>query len=121
MKAIATSPKPNCISQLFSAVSAPIVLDCTPIIERYEGLPVAEIARRLEDERELVTCLQLPTQLGVSDDWVRLFGFPVDDQAPDDQAPDLVVRRFGAIPIEGPRWSMASPTTPRSSTSTSQT
>jgi len=78
------------ISQLVSAVSAPLlVVDYTPIIERYEGLTVAEIARRLEDEEELITCLQLPRQLGVSDEWVLLYGHPLAEEAP-----DLVVRRF---------------------------
>lgn len=84
------APTSDYISQLVSAVSAPLlVVDYTPIIERFEGLPVAEIARRLEDEEELITCLQLPRQLGVSDEWVRLYGFPVNEEAP-----DLVVRRF---------------------------
>jgi signal transduction histidine kinase len=78
------------ISQLVSAVSAPLlVVDYSPIIDRYEGLTVAEIARRLEDEEELITCLQLPRQLGVSDEWVLLYGFPMNEEAP-----DLVVRRF---------------------------
>ena len=78
------------ISQLVSAVSAPLlVVDYTPIIERYEGLTVAEIARSLEDEEELITCLQLPRQLGVSDEWVLLYGHPLAEEAP-----DLVVRRF---------------------------
>jgi signal transduction histidine kinase len=90
MESLAMSPTSTHISQLVSAVSAPLlVVDYTPIIERYQGLPVAEIAKRLEDEEELITCLQLPRQLGVSDAWVRLYGFPVDDEAP-----DLVVRRF---------------------------
>jgi len=84
------SPTSTYTSQLVSAVSAPLlVVDYTPIIERFEGLPFAEIARRLEDEEELITCLQLPRQLGVSDEWVRLYGFPVNEEAP-----DLVVRRF---------------------------
>jgi signal transduction histidine kinase len=90
MESLATSPTSTYISQLVSAVSAPLlVVDYSPIIERYKGLPVAEIAKRLEDEDELITCLQLPRQLGVSDAWVRLYGFPVEGEAP-----DLVVRRF---------------------------
>lgn len=90
MKSLATSPTSTYISQLVSAVSAPLlVVDYTALIERFEGLPVAEIARRLEDEEELIICLQLPRQLGVSDEWVRLYGFPVNEEAP-----DLVVRRF---------------------------
>jgi signal transduction histidine kinase len=90
MESLATSPTSSYISQLVSAVSAPLlVVDYTPIIDRYQGLPVAEIARRLEDEEELITCLQLPRQLGVSDEWVSLYGFPVNEEAP-----DLVVRRF---------------------------
>lgn len=90
MKSLAATPTSTYISQLVSAVSAPLlVVDYTPIIERYTGLPVAEIAKRLEDEDELITCLQLPRQLGVSEAWVRLYGFPVEDEAP-----DLVVRRF---------------------------
>jgi signal transduction histidine kinase len=90
MESLATSPTSTYISQLVSAVSAPLlVVDYTPIIDRYKGLPVTEIAKRLQDEDELMTCLQLPRQLGVSDEWVLLYGFPVDDEAP-----DLIVRRF---------------------------
>lgn len=78
------------ISQLASAVSAPLlVVDYTPIIDRYRGLPLAEIAKRLEDEKELIACLQLPIPLGVSDEWVRLYGFPLEEEVP-----DLVGRHF---------------------------
>jgi len=91
MESLTAPTTSDYISQLVSAVSAPLlVVDYTPIIERYEGLTVAEIARRLEDEEELITCLQLPRQLGVSDEWVLLYGHPLADE----EAPDLVDRRF---------------------------
>ena len=91
MESLTAPTTSDYISQLVSTVSAPLlVVDYTPIIERYEGLNVAEIARRLEDEEELITCLQLPRQLGVSDEWVLLYGHPLADE----EAPDLVDRRF---------------------------
>jgi signal transduction histidine kinase len=78
------------IEQLASAAAVPLlVVDYTAIIERYQGLSVDAIAELLEDESELLACLQLPRQLGTSEDWIRLYGFPIDDEAP-----DLVVRRF---------------------------
>lgn len=90
MEALRTSPSSDYIAQLVTAVSAPLlVVDYSPIIERFQGLPVPEIARRLDDEQELLTCLRLPRQLGVSDEWTHLYGFPLEEQAP-----DLVVRRF---------------------------
>jgi signal transduction histidine kinase len=87
---LAASPTSDYIAQLVSAVSAPLlVVDYSPIVERFEGLPIPEIASRLDDEQELMRCLQLPRQLGVSDEWVRLYGFPFEGEAP-----DLVVRHF---------------------------
>lgn len=78
------------IEQLASAAAVPLlVVDYTPLIDRYRGLPVEEIAALLEDESELFACLRLPRQLGVSDDWILLYGFSEDDQTP-----DLVVRKF---------------------------
>ncbi|MGH8950616.1 MAG: sensor histidine kinase [Acidimicrobiia bacterium] len=78
------------ISQLASAVSAPLlVVDYTPIIERYEGLSILEIERRLADEAELIACLRLPRPLGVSAEWVRLYGLPLQDEVP-----DLAERQF---------------------------
>jgi signal transduction histidine kinase len=78
------------IEQLASAAPVPmLVVDYADIIERYQGLTVEQIEALLEDETELLTCLQLPRQLGVSEDWIRLYGFPIEDDAP-----DLVVRRF---------------------------
>jgi signal transduction histidine kinase len=84
------SPTQREIEQLASAAPVPmLVVDYADIIERYKGLPVEQIEALLEDENELLTCLQLPRQLGVSEDWIRLYGFPIEDDAP-----DLVVRRF---------------------------
>jgi signal transduction histidine kinase len=78
------------IEQLASAAPVPmLVVDYTDIIVRYQGLPVEQIETLLEDETELLTCLQLPRQLGVSEGWIRLYGFPIEDDAP-----DLVVRLF---------------------------
>jgi signal transduction histidine kinase len=37
----------------------------------------------------LLTCLRLPRELGTSREWVRLYGFPFDGEAP-----DLVTRHF---------------------------
>ncbi|MDP9143900.1 MAG: hypothetical protein M3N43_04250, partial [Actinomycetota bacterium] len=87
---LASSTTSDYIAQLVSAVSAPLlVVDYSPIIQRFEGLPLPEIALRLEEEQELISCLQLPRQLGVSDEWIRLYGFPFEGEAP-----DLVVRDF---------------------------
>ncbi|HEX5696657.1 MAG TPA: HAMP domain-containing sensor histidine kinase [Acidimicrobiia bacterium] len=78
------------IEQLASAAPVPmLVVDYTDIIRRYQGLTVEQIETLLQDETELLTCLQLPRQLGVSEEWIRLYGFPIEDDAP-----DLVVRRF---------------------------
>lgn len=66
-----------------------LVVDYSAIVDRYSGVPVEEIASRLEDDDELLECLGLPIQLGVSEEWTRLYGFPFDDEAP-----DLITRRF---------------------------
>ncbi|HLF44175.1 MAG TPA: HAMP domain-containing sensor histidine kinase [Acidimicrobiia bacterium] len=80
------------IEILVSAVSVPmLVADYTPIITRFAGLTLDEIAHRLEDESELLTCLGLPVQIGASDEWALLYGFPYEDQVP-----DLVARHFSA-------------------------
>jgi len=90
MEALVTSPTSDQISQLVSAVSVPLlVVDYTLIIDRYRGLNLAEIESRLEDEDELIRCLQLPRELGVSQEWINLYGFPFEDVAP-----DLVMRHF---------------------------
>jgi len=55
MEALVTSPTSDQISQLVSAVSVPLlVVDYTPIIDRYRGLTLAEIESRLEVEEELI-------------------------------------------------------------------
>ena len=78
------------IESLVSAASVPMLIaDYTPIITRYEGLTVEEIALRLKDEDELLECLRLPLQLGASKEWALLYGFPYEDQCP-----DLVARHF---------------------------
>jgi signal transduction histidine kinase len=66
-----------------------LVVDYTDIIDRYQGLSIDEIEERLDDEDELLSCLQLPRELGVSGEWVRLYGFPLANEAP-----DLITRRF---------------------------
>jgi signal transduction histidine kinase len=102
MEALVTSPTSDQISQLVSAVSVPLlVVDYTPIIERYRGLPLAEIESRLEDEEELIRCLQLPRQLGVSQEWINLYGFPFEDAAP-----DLVMRHFSGAAYPDLRQNM---------------
>lgn len=78
------------IEHLASAAAVPmLVVDYTDIIDRYQDLDIDEIEALLEDETELLACLQLPRQLGVSDDWIKLYGFPIGEDAP-----DLVVRQF---------------------------
>ncbi len=78
------------IAQLASAAAVPmLIVDYSAIIDRYSGLPVDEIAARLEDDDELLECLSLPIQLGVSEEWTRLYGFPIDNEAP-----DLITRSF---------------------------
>jgi len=90
MESSVTASISEYVAQLASAVSAPVlVVDYSPIIERYAGLSIPEIAERLDDEAELLACLELPRQLGVSDEWIRLYGFPLEEEAP-----DLVERRF---------------------------
>lgn len=82
----------NEIEVLVSAASVPmLVVDYTPIITWFAGSSVEEIAERLEDEDELIHCLRLPLQLGASQEWAGLYGFPYDDQVP-----DLVTRDFSA-------------------------
>ena len=68
-----------------------LIADYTPIIARYAGLDVSEIADRLGDEAELTECLRLPVQLVASDEWAMLYGFPFEDQVP-----DLLTRHFSA-------------------------
>jgi signal transduction histidine kinase len=80
----------NEIEGLVSAASVPmLIVDYTPIINRYSGMSVEEIAERLDEESELLQCLRLPIQLGASSEWARLYGFPYEDQLP-----DLVARDF---------------------------
>ena len=82
----------NEIEGLVSAASVPmLIVDYTPIINRFAGLSVEEIADRLEDENELLLCLRLPIELGASEEWGGLYGFPYEDQVP-----DLVTRDFSA-------------------------
>ena len=82
----------NEIEVLVTAASVPmLVVDYTPLMVRYAGLSVEEIADRLEDEKELARCLSLPMQLGASNEWARLYGFPYEDQVP-----DLIARDFSA-------------------------
>jgi signal transduction histidine kinase len=82
----------NEIEAVVSAASVPmLIVDYTPIITRYAGLSVKEIANRLVVEDELLDCLSLPIQLGASDEWMKLYGFPYEDQVP-----DLVTRHFSA-------------------------
>ena len=80
------------IEALVSAASVPmLVADYNPLIARYGGLSVSEIADRLGDEAELTECLRLPVQLVANDEWAMLYGFPFEDQVP-----DLVTRHFSA-------------------------
>jgi signal transduction histidine kinase len=80
------------IDVLVSSASVPmLIVDYTPLITRFAGSSVQEIAERLEDEEELIRCLRLPVQLGASNEWAGLYGFPYDDQVP-----DLVTRDFSA-------------------------
>jgi signal transduction histidine kinase len=82
----------NEIEGLVSAASVPmLIVDYTPIIHRFAGLSVDEIAARLDDEEELLHCLRLPIELGASQEWAGLYGFPYEDQIP-----DLVTRDFSA-------------------------
>ncbi|MEX2251731.1 MAG: ATP-binding protein [Acidimicrobiia bacterium] len=81
---------PDDLEALVSAAAIPmLIVDYTPIIDRFSGLSVEEIAARLQNEAELIQCLRLPVPLGVSNEWVRLYGFPYEDEVP-----DLVTRHF---------------------------
>ncbi|MDP9495788.1 MAG: HAMP domain-containing histidine kinase [Actinomycetota bacterium] len=82
----------NEIDGLVSAASVPmLIVDYTPIITRFAGFSVEEIADRLDNEQELLHCLRLPIELGASEEWAGLYGFAYEDQVP-----DLVTRDFSA-------------------------
>ena len=72
------------IQMLVSATAVPmLVVDYTPIIERYRHCSAERVAQLLTDDEELLECALLPRQLGASKQWVRLFGGPTASLAPD--------------------------------------
>ncbi|CAN5883446.1 hypothetical protein BH23ACT5_BH23ACT5_20090 [soil metagenome] len=78
------------IDLIVSAAAIPmLVVDYSPILERYAGRTVDQIKMALSDHDELIECLSLPVQLGASPEWARLYGFPFVDEAP-----DLIDRHF---------------------------
>ncbi len=80
------------IELLVSAAPVPmLVVDYTPIINRYQYCSVQRIATLLEDDEELYECARLPRHLGASSDWIRLFGAPGRERTP-----DLPARHFDA-------------------------
>ena len=78
------------VQLIVSAAAVPmIIVDYTPIIERFAGYEVDRIRELLSDEDELLACLRLPSVLAFSPEWIDLYGSPL---APD--APDLPDRQF---------------------------
>jgi signal transduction histidine kinase len=72
------------IRLVVSAAAVPmIIVDYTPIIERFAGYDVDEIRDLLSDEDELLACLRLPCILASSQEWLDLYGSPLAADAPD--------------------------------------
>lgn len=83
---------PEEIGLIASAAAVPLlVVDYTPIVERFTGRSVEEIERLLADDAELLVCLKLPRELAASPEWARLYGM-----ADEDLTPDLIARNFSA-------------------------
>lgn len=108
-----TSDPRTDVDLIVSAVAVPVlVADYTPLIQRFAGMPVAQMERELRsDENALMECLSLPRTVAVSHEWARLYGSPRTDDAPDlptrqftaELYPDLhesLVRQFTA-PLRG--------------------
>lgn len=82
------------VERLTSAVpTAMLVVDYSPVIERFVGLAADEIESRLRDDDELLACLGLVRHRAVSREWVRLYGVPdrpgpgtIDTRLPDPAA-----------------------------------
>lgn len=81
---------PDEIGLIASAAAVPLlVVDYTPILERFTGRSIEEIESLLSDDDELLVCLKLPRELASSPEWTRLYGVPDADLAP-----DLIARNF---------------------------
>ncbi len=72
------------VQLIVSAVAVPmIIVDYTPIIERFAGCDVSQVRALLSSEDELLACLRLPRTLACSPEWLDLFGSPLAADAPD--------------------------------------
>lgn len=87
----ARATAPAEVELLVSAVPSPVlVADYTPIVRHFEGMTSEAIRSLLsEDDEALAEVLSLPRALAASAEWVRLYGSPLSDEAP-----DFAERRF---------------------------
>jgi signal transduction histidine kinase len=79
------------IDVIVSAVAVPVlVADYTALIERFAGIPGPEVeALFRRDSATLMECLPLARAVAASPEWIRLYGSPLADRAP-----DLLGRKF---------------------------
>lgn len=79
------------VDLIVSAVPTPVlVTDYTPIIARFEGITSDALRNLLaNDEKALAEALSLPRTIAASSEWVRLYGSPFSNEAP-----DLIDRHF---------------------------
>ncbi|MGD2100951.1 MAG: HAMP domain-containing sensor histidine kinase [Acidimicrobiia bacterium] len=73
------------VDLIVSAVPVPVlVADYTPIIERFAGMEAREARDRLlEDDGLLNETLKQPVAVAASAEWIRLYGSPHSEEAPD--------------------------------------
>jgi len=83
------------IRLLVSATAVPmLVVDYTPIIERYRHCSAERVAQLLQDDEEFLECVVLPRNLGASREWSRLFGVSDTSQSPDLAARDFSIAEY---------------------------
>lgn len=83
------------IELLISSAPVPmLVVDYTPILNRFQHCSVERIATLLEDDEELYACTRLPRSLGASNDWIQLYGEPERASAPDLSTRDFDAARY---------------------------
>lgn len=73
------------VDLIVSALAVPVmVADYTPVLEYLRGQSLDRIHSALRtDEGALIHCLTLPTVIAASDEWLRLYGDPLDATMPD--------------------------------------
>lgn len=92
--AAATSSHTTDVGGVVSALPVPVlVVDYTPIRERFDGLEAATIRRLLSDDEDLLfECLKLPRVIAVNQEWVGLYG--PSAAGFEGTPPDLTERHF---------------------------